>query len=118
MDGNKARGKIISVDDSSVHHKYTRNCSYVQQKYFAHPPATSAEIDFRIAYLIVAYKNAHLVENLLRAVYMPQNIYCLHLDKKSKAQFQRTVRKMIACLPNVFVTSKQVDVIWGHISVL
>ena len=72
----------------------------------------------RIAYVIVAYKGAALIERLLRAIYMPQNIYCLHLDKKSPEIFKRAIRSFVRCLPNVFVTKKLVDVIWGHISVL
>ncbi|CAH3038430.1 unnamed protein product [Porites evermanni] len=52
------------------------------------------------------------------AIYMPHNVYCLHLDKKSTANFKRAVHSFIDCLPNVFITKKLIDVVWGHVSVL
>ena len=107
------------ISETEVVRKYRgQNCEYVAQTYFSHPKPTKQEMDMRIAYVIVAYKGAGLIERLLRAIYMPQNIYCLHLDKKSPEIFKRAVHSFVRCLPNVFVTKKLVDVVWGHISVL
>ena len=39
------------------------------------------ETAFPIAYSILFYKELEQVEYLLRAIYRPQNVYCLHLDK-------------------------------------
>ena len=112
-------GQKRFIEETDIYQKYRgQDCQYVNQAYFSHPQPTAEEMEMRIAYVIVAYKGAGLIERLLRAIYMPQNIYCLHLDKKSPEIFKRAVRSFVRCLPNVFVMTKLVDVIWGHISVL
>ena len=113
------QGRKIHKSDTDIYKKYSgRNCEDIEENYFLHPQPTPAELDMRIAYVIVAYKGAALIEGLLRAIYMPHNIYCLHLDKKSTDEFKRVVHSFTDCLPNVFVTKKLVDVVWGHVSVL
>lgn len=113
------QGRKTYINDSKIYKKYNgRDCEYVNQYYFAHPAPTPAELDMRIAYVIVAYKGAALLESLLRAIYMPQNVYCFHLDKKSSEEFRRVIYSVIDCLPNVFVAKKLTDVVWGHVSVL
>ncbi|XP_074607089.1 N-acetyllactosaminide beta-1,6-N-acetylglucosaminyl-transferase-like [Acropora palmata] len=112
-------GQKRYIEETDTYEKYRgQDCQYVNQAYFHHPHPTAEEMDMRIAFVIVAYKGAGLLERLLRAIYMPQNIYCLHLDKKSPEIFKRAVHSFVRCLPNVFVTKKLVDVVWGHISVL
>lgn len=113
------KGRKVKVSEIEIYEKHNhRQCKDIEQNYFCHPQPTQAELDLRIAYVIVAYKSAGLIENLLRAIYMPHNVYCLHLDKKSTANFKRAVHSFIDCLPNVFVTKKLIDVVWGHVSVL
>ena len=112
-------GQKRYIEETDIYEKYRgQDCQYVNQAYFPHPHPTAEEMNMSIAYVIVAYKGAGLLERLLRAIYMPQNIYCLHLDKKSPEIFKRAVHSFVRCLPNVFVTKKLVDVVWGHISVL
>lgn len=52
-------------------------------------------------------------ERLLRAIYAPQNIYCVHVDKKSKPSYQSAVRAIVSCFPNVFIVSRPVDVVYA-----
>lgn len=52
-------------------------------------------------------------ERLLRAIYTPQNIYCVHVDKKSDASFFSAVTAITSCFPNVFMVSQAVDVVYA-----
>lgn len=52
-------------------------------------------------------------ERLLRAIYAPQNIYCVHVDKKSKPSFQSAIMAITSCFPNVFMVSHAVDVVYA-----
>ena len=116
---NLVKGRKVKVSEIETYEKHNRSqCKDIEENYFCHPQPTQAELDLRIAYVIVAYKGSGLIENLLRAIYMPHNVYCLHLDKKSTANFKRAVHSFVDCLPNVFVTKKLIDVVWGHVSVL
>lgn len=53
-------------------------------------------------------------ERLLRAIYAPQNIYCVHVDTKSVSSFQAAVAGIVSCLPNVFLVSQPVRVIYAE----
>lgn len=52
-------------------------------------------------------------ERLLRAIYAPQNIYCVHVDKKSEASVFSTIKAITDCFPNVFIASQTVDVVYS-----
>lgn len=52
-------------------------------------------------------------ERLLRAIYAPQNIYCVHVDQKSKPSFYSAVMAIVSCFPNVFMVSQPVNVVYA-----
>ena len=49
---------------------------------------------------------------------MPNNIYCIHIDKKSPEIFRKAIQAVIRCLPNVFISENSTDVAWGHFTVV
>lgn len=49
---------------------------------------------------------------------MPNNVYCIHVDKKSPEMLVTAIKAMVRCLPNVFVPKKRIRVTWGHFSVV
>ncbi|XP_059382129.1 beta-1,3-galactosyl-O-glycosyl-glycoprotein beta-1,6-N-acetylglucosaminyltransferase 4-like isoform X3 [Carassius carassius] len=67
---------------------------------------TEFEREFPLAYSLVVHQDAALVERLLRAVYMPHNIYCIHYDLKSSDDFILAMKGLARCIPNVFIASK------------
>lgn len=52
-------------------------------------------------------------ERLLRAIYAPQNIYCVHLDRKSQGSVFSAIENIVSCFPNVFLVSKPVNVVYA-----
>ncbi len=52
-------------------------------------------------------------ERLLRAIYAPQNIYCVHVDKKSKDSVISAINGITSCFPNVFMVSEPVNVVYA-----
>ena len=63
-------------------------------------------------------KDAEMFERLLRAIYRPQNTYCISLDHSSTPEVQAAVRAIAECFRNVFLPVQLVDVKWGQYSVL
>ena len=109
------------LNDSDIYKIYKpdeQDCAHVIQARFPHPPVSKEEQQFPIAFGLTVYKGARLFERILQAIYMPHNVYCIHIDKKSPEVFHRVVKAMTRCLPNVFLASKRMDVVWGHISVV
>ena len=71
-----------------------------------------------IAFGLTVHKGACLLERLLRAIYMPNNVYCIHIDKKASAVFRTAIMAITRCLSNVIIAANSVDVVWGHITLV
>ncbi len=68
----------------------------------------------RLAYFILAYKDLPQVVRLLKAIYHPNHIYLIHIDKKSKAR-PETLYDYTRHLQNVILMPRQ-NCWWGGIS--
>ncbi|XP_074002588.1 N-acetyllactosaminide beta-1,6-N-acetylglucosaminyl-transferase-like [Numenius arquata] len=62
------------------------------------------------------HKEFETFERLFRAVYMPQNVYCVHVDAKAPAPFRQAVQRLVGCFPNAFLASQTEQVVYGGIS--
>lgn len=92
----------------------TADCaSYVDSRGFVTEPLSEEERNFPIAYSMVIHEKIEMFERLLRAIYTPQNIYCVHVDQKSKDEFKAAVGAIISCLPNVFLATKLESVVYA-----
>jgi len=97
----------------------TYNCTqFVDERHYAMRPVNKEEAEFPIAYSILMFKQVEQFERLLRAIYRPQNVYCIHVDQKSSADIHETVIWIARCFENVFVLQPSFDVVWGTFSVL
>ncbi|XP_029019947.1 beta-1,3-galactosyl-O-glycosyl-glycoprotein beta-1,6-N-acetylglucosaminyltransferase-like [Betta splendens] len=92
----------------------TQNCMNfrIRRKYLTFPLSKEEE-DFPIAYSIVVHHKVENFERLLRAIYAPQNIYCVHVDKKAEASVLSAIKAITSCFSNVFMTSRTVSVVYG-----
>ncbi|XP_040214448.1 beta-1,3-galactosyl-O-glycosyl-glycoprotein beta-1,6-N-acetylglucosaminyltransferase 3-like [Rana temporaria] len=68
---------------------------------------------FPIAYSMVIHENIEMFERLLRSIYTPHNIYCVHVDEKSPENFKTAVKGITSCFDNVFVASKLEKVVYA-----
>ncbi|XP_066480555.1 N-acetyllactosaminide beta-1,6-N-acetylglucosaminyl-transferase-like [Tiliqua scincoides] len=93
------------------------SCSdYVTQNHYVTRPLSAEEAMYPLAYIIVLHKQFETFERLFRAIYMPQNVYCVHVDKKAPNEFKRKVEKLLGCFPNAFLASKTELVVYAGIS--
>ncbi|CAL8085953.1 unnamed protein product [Calicophoron daubneyi] len=95
------------------------------QKVFSLTPITTyyrvqpEEADFPLAFNILVFTDLERAIRLLRAIYRPQNSYCIHVDKKSTEEYVRTLKIAANCLGNnvLFVPDgERRDAKWGEIS--
>ncbi|NXY21437.1 GCNT3 acetylglucosaminyltransferase, partial [Atrichornis clamosus] len=92
----------------------TRDCrAFKETRRFIEFPLSQEEAEFPIAYSMVIHNKIYMFERLLRSLYAPQNVYCVHMDSKSPADFQEAVRAIAACFPNVFVASRLENVVYA-----
>ncbi|XP_067836093.1 beta-1,3-galactosyl-O-glycosyl-glycoprotein beta-1,6-N-acetylglucosaminyltransferase 3-like [Heptranchias perlo] len=85
----------------------TRDCdSFVKNRKCNTFSLSTEERDFPLADSMVIYEKIEMFERLLRSIYAPQNVYCVHVDRKSPKQFHSAVQAIASCFSNVFVVSK------------
>ena len=107
---------IYHVTDYHVYKTFFKlNCRQISAL-FLHSQPTEAERNFPLAYVLLLYKGAGLFVKQLQFIYMPHNVYCIHIDTSSSSAFVNAVEQIVRCLPNVLITKKRIKVIYMHVS--
>uniref|UniRef100_A0A8C4RW95 Glucosaminyl (N-acetyl) transferase 1 n=1 Tax=Erpetoichthys calabaricus TaxID=27687 RepID=A0A8C4RW95_ERPCA len=106
----KKRRRLTNEDYANV----SQNCEeFIKRHKYVMFPLSEEEKDFPIAYSLVVHHKIDVLERLLRSIYNPQNLYCIHVDKKSPESFLKGVSAIADCFDNVFVASKLENVIYA-----
>ncbi|XP_072520925.1 beta-1,3-galactosyl-O-glycosyl-glycoprotein beta-1,6-N-acetylglucosaminyltransferase 4 [Salminus brasiliensis] len=110
------RRDIVDLDDKSIA-SFTEDCPrYIKVRGYSEISVNEEEQNFPLAYSLVVHKNMPMVERIIRAIYAPHNIYCIHYDQKSSKSFIAAVNNLAKCFPNIFVASKLESVQYAHIT--
>ncbi|XP_051893731.1 beta-1,3-galactosyl-O-glycosyl-glycoprotein beta-1,6-N-acetylglucosaminyltransferase-like [Pristis pectinata] len=92
----------------------TCNCeNFIRNRKYITVPLSENEKQFPIAYSIVIHERADQFERLLRTIFAPQNIYCVHVDDKSSTSFKTAIRSIASCFPNVFIARRLENLVYG-----
>ncbi|XP_058245458.1 beta-1,3-galactosyl-O-glycosyl-glycoprotein beta-1,6-N-acetylglucosaminyltransferase-like [Hemibagrus wyckioides] len=94
--------------------KQTEDCENFRKtrKYLPFPLSVE-EKAFPVAYSIVIHHKVQNFERLLRAIYSPQNFYCVHVDKKAPESTRKAISSIVSCFNNVFLASKTEAVVYA-----
>ena len=77
---------------------------------------TQLEVNFPVAFNFLVYDSPQQFLRLLRLLYRPQNVYCIHPDKKSVfLSFYNNVSK---CFHNIITATELMDVHWGEYTIM
>ena len=76
------------------------------------------ELDFPLAYIFVVYTNPQQMVRLIKALWRPQNIFCIHPDAKQSEKFIGVFKQLSKCLDNVFLPTKLEKVYYQHHSIM
>ena len=79
-------------------------------------PIKESEYEFPLAFSILIYYNIEQFERLLRLIYRPHNVYCIHVDAKSTKEVHKAIESIVKCFDNVFIASKLENIIYAGIS--
>ncbi|XP_072243969.1 beta-1,3-galactosyl-O-glycosyl-glycoprotein beta-1,6-N-acetylglucosaminyltransferase-like isoform X2 [Leuresthes tenuis] len=105
--------KSIQIPDA-YYNNATQDCrSFKLIRKYLTVPLSKEEEDFPLAYSMVVHNKVQNFERLLRAIYAPQNIYCVHVDKKAEVSVYSAVSAITSCFPNVFMVSHAVSVVYA-----
>lgn len=102
-----------TVNDSE-YIEVTKNCdNFKNTRGYLNYISSAEESAFPIAYSILLYKDTEQAERLLRAIYTPQNYFCLHVDADSKQEVHDAVQGIANCFNNVFVASRKEFIVYA-----
>ena len=76
------------------------------------------EVDFPIAYIMVVYTNPRQMVRLIKTLWRPQNLFCIHPDAKQSEEFIGVFRQLAKCLDNVFLPRKLEKVYYQHHTIM
>ncbi|XP_061822221.1 beta-1,3-galactosyl-O-glycosyl-glycoprotein beta-1,6-N-acetylglucosaminyltransferase 4-like [Nerophis lumbriciformis] len=107
------RRKDTKDPDETLRNLTADYSHFLQVRGYEDVCATEKERHFHLAYSLVVHKYAWMVERLIRALYSPSNVFCIHYDQKSPAVFRSAMEGIARCLPNVFIASKREYVIYA-----
>ena len=97
----------------------TKNCDeFKSDSGFTLKTHSQEEEEFPLAFSVLLYRDVEQFARLLRAVYRPQNVYCIHVDAKANETLVMGVEGVVGCFDNVFMASQRITVEWGRMSVL
>ncbi|KAF7651869.1 hypothetical protein LDENG_00104390, partial [Lucifuga dentata] len=94
---------FLPTDEDGVWHR--RDCqvkSYILNRHldcskltrdlhFITRPLSLEEEEYPLAFIVTVHKELELFVRLLRAIYTPQNVYCIHVDAKAPVEYQKAV---------------------------
>ena len=95
-----------------------KSCKEIREDFENNFYISELEHNFPIAYIFVVYTNAGQIIRLLKSIYRPHNLYCIHPDKKQGNAFADFFRGIAKCLDNVFVVSYPLSVYYAHHSIM
>ncbi|KAM7006726.1 beta-1,3-galactosyl-O-glycosyl-glycoprotein beta-1,6-N-acetylglucosaminyltransferase 7 isoform 1-T1 [Tautogolabrus adspersus] len=88
----------------------------IRDLHFITKPLSREEEDYPLAFIVTVHKELGLLVRLLRAIYMPQNVYCIHVDAKAPLEYQEAVRRLVSCFKNTFLSSRSETVTYAGFS--
>ncbi|XP_029329967.1 beta-1,3-galactosyl-O-glycosyl-glycoprotein beta-1,6-N-acetylglucosaminyltransferase 7 [Mus caroli] len=113
FEGKKAAPQIAQFckppqnSEVPAHLRTPGNCSRMAQGLrFITRPLSAQEGNFSLAYVIHAPRELVMFVRLLRAIYAPQNVYCIHIDENAPKKFKSAMQTFLDCFGNVFLSSK------------
>ncbi|KAM8914393.1 beta-1,3-galactosyl-O-glycosyl-glycoprotein beta-1,6-N-acetylglucosaminyltransferase 7 isoform 2-T2 [Spinachia spinachia] len=94
----------------------TRCSDLIADLHFITRPLSREEEEYPLAFILTVHKELELFVRLLRAIYMPQNLYCIHVDKKAPPEYKAAVLKLVGCFNNTFLSSRSEIVTYAGFS--
>ncbi|XP_042793858.1 N-acetyllactosaminide beta-1,6-N-acetylglucosaminyl-transferase isoform X3 [Panthera leo] len=112
------KGKLFYPTENALKTTFRESTcyDYMAQSHYITETLSKEEAGFPLAYTVTIHKDFGTFERLFRAIYMPQNVYCVHVDEKATDTFKNAVKQLLNCFPNAFLASKMEPVVYGGIS--
>ena len=92
--------------------KLSQDCDLLNELHGYDKPVEEEEKNFPLAFGIKMHTSPEQAEQLLRAIYRPHNVYCIHIDKKADDAVYRVMESIASCFDNVIITDR-INFVYG-----
>lgn len=104
----------LKVQNENKLRTLLNNCDkFVKDHGYLDFPVATEEKEFPLAFAIKMHQNPGQVEQLLRTIYRPHNVYCVHVDKKTDNGTFEIMKKIGNCLSNVVIVKERERVVYA-----
>ncbi|KAH9515091.1 Beta-1,3-galactosyl-O-glycosyl-glycoprotein beta-1,6-N-acetylglucosaminyltransferase [Bulinus truncatus] len=110
------RNEFKSFEETNVPYMLSDCQAFKTIRGYQQDFGTQEEREYPLAYTILVHKDFEHLERLLRALYMPQHTFCIHLDANSSGHLKAAVASLVGCFENVALASEPQSIIYAHIS--
>lgn len=93
-------------EESYILNSHLQCSNLTRSLHFITSPLSREEEDYPLAFIVTVHKELELLVRLLRAIYMPQNVYCIHVDAKATWEYRAAVGRLVGCFKNIFLSSR------------
>ena len=94
------------------------NCTHYKQELSDNLYTTKDEVAFPLAFALTVHDNPLQVFCLMKVIYRPQNIYCIHYDRRSSQDLKLLFNNLAMCFNNIIIPSNITEVHWSHHSLM
>ncbi|XP_028261162.1 beta-1,3-galactosyl-O-glycosyl-glycoprotein beta-1,6-N-acetylglucosaminyltransferase 7 isoform X2 [Parambassis ranga] len=102
--------------ESYILNSHLQCSNLTRDLHFITKPLSREEEVYPVAFIVTVHKELELFMRLFRAIYMPQNVYCIHVDTKAPWEYQAAIRKLVSCFRNAFLSSRSETVTYAGFS--
>ena len=99
-----------STEETNLHKcplkELSQNCALLREVHGYDKTVDKEELDFPLAFGLKMHTAPEQTELLLRTIYRPHNVYCIHVDKKADDAVFRVMTSIASCFPNVILTDR------------
>ena len=96
----------------------THSCTDFKDELEGNLYTTKDEAEFPLAFTMLVHDSTFQVFRLLKVIYRPHNIYCIHYDNRSSEDMKLLFNKLAMCFDNIIIPDNFIPVQWGHHSLM
>lgn len=111
---NRLNNNSYSSEEQLLHDMVS--CPNIAPSFQSNFYISQAEQQFPIAFVILIHYQRNSIQQymrLLRFLYRPHNIYCLHIDQKAPKYWIQTVETFASCFDNILIAQDAVKVVYS-----
>ena len=91
----------------------SEGCEEIRAEFNGNFYISNEELSFPLAFSINIHTDPQQIVRLLKSIYRPHNVYCVHYDQKSTSEVKKVFSTLNKCLQNVFIPRRIVSISYG-----